>query len=157
MRRNEIGTSKINYLCIFQDPKYNIFANDSHRAWSETLALSAATSPPIKSHSPIGYWNLPAIMIAHFRFHTSTLYPTSISSCRIYVMNSFLMGGKEISSRRCKCKWKPNCSNASELQTLQRTNITHIFILYIFEMLKVQNHECHESWKIQGVPEKSLL
>ena len=105
-------------------------------------------SSPIKSHSAIGYWNLPAIMIAHFRFHTSTLYPTSISSCRIYVLNSFLMGGKEISSRRCKCKWKPNCSNASELQTLQRTNITHIFILYIFEMLKVQNHECHESWKI---------
>ena len=114
------------------------------------------TSPPIKSHSAIGYWNLPAIMIAHFRFHTSTLYPTSISSCRINVLNSFLMGGKEISSRRCKCKWKPNCSNASELQTLQRTNITHIFILYIFEMLKVQNHECHESWKIQGVPEKNF-
>ena len=113
------------------------------------------TSPPIKSHSAIVYWNLPAIMIAHFRFHTSTLYPTSNSTCRINVLNSFLMGGKEISSRRCKCKWKPNCSNASELQTLQRTNVTHIFILYIFEMLKVQNHECHESWK-SWVSQKKL-
>ena len=90
-------------------------------------------------------------------YDSTLLYPTSISSCRIYVLNSFLMGGKEISSRRCKCKWKPNCSNASGLQTLQRTNVTHIFISYIFEMLKVQNHECHESWKIQGVPEKTLL
>ena len=114
-----------------------------------------ATSPPIKWHSPIGYWNLPAIMNAHFRFHTSTLCP-SISTCKINVLNSFWMGGKEVSWGRCKCKWKPNCSSASELQTLQRTNVTHTFISYIFEMLKVQNHECHESWKIQGGPEKKF-
>ena len=99
------------------------------------------TSPPIKSHSAIVYWNLPAIMIAHFRSHTSSLCPTSISTCKINVLNSFWMGGKEISWGRCKCKWKPHCFNALELQTLLRTNISHIFILYTFEMLKI----CHFS------------
>ena len=98
-----------------------------------------ATSPPIKWHSPIGYWNLPAIMNANFRFHTSTLCP-SISTCKINVLNSFWMGGKEISWGRCKCKWKPNCFNALELQTLKRKNINHLKCSR-FKIMNAMNRE----------------